>query len=213
MNRIHFVVEGETEETFVRDVLQPYFAPMNYSLNTILLGGVSPQGYRKIKNEVRIKCLEDQDSFVTTMIDLYALPRNFPGQSDRPATVDPFQIVAHLENCFAADICCRNFIPNLLLHEFEAVLFTDPEKFGGWFDAQVVQAIQSERNGVPSPEHINEHPTTAPSKRLLRHCTGYDKILHGSLIALDIGLDTIRSQCSHFNAWIEKLVQTQSSGT
>ncbi|MEA5486638.1 MULTISPECIES: DUF4276 family protein [Pseudanabaena] len=35
--------------------------------------------------------------------------------------------------------------------------------------------------------------------------TQYDKVLHGSLVALDIGLETIRRECQMFNRWIERL--------
>ncbi|WP_290600261.1 DUF4276 family protein [Anabaena sp. AL93] len=40
---------------------------------------------------------------------------------------------------------------------------------------------------------------------MLRCCPGYDKPLHGSLIAMDIGLDTIRKQCQHFDKWLTRL--------
>ncbi|HLO85357.1 MAG TPA: DUF4276 family protein [Nostocaceae cyanobacterium] len=65
--------------------------------------------------------------------------------------------------------------------------------------------VQSERELFSSPEHINEDPNTAPSKRILKCCPGYDKPLHGSLIAIDIGLDVIRQQCQHFDKWLNKL--------
>ncbi|MBN3873010.1 MAG: DUF4276 family protein [Nostoc sp. JL33] len=61
------------------------------------------------------------------------------------------------------------------------------------------------RNLFLSPEHINEGATTAPSKRIIRCCLGYEKPLHGSLIAIDIGLDTIPQQCEHFNQWLTRL--------
>ena len=154
-----------------------------------------------------IKCKEDQSSFVTTMIDFYALPLNFPGQNSLPSTADPLVLTAHLEAEFAADIGCRNFIPNLLVHEFEGLLYSDPDQFSTWFDESVVKTLQQERLLVTSPEHINNNPKSAPSKRLLRHCSGYDKILHGSCIALDIGLDKIRQECTHFNRWIERLIR------
>jgi hypothetical protein len=46
---------------------------------------------------------------------------------------------------------------------------------------------------------------TAPSKRILSIFSQYDKVLHGSLVALDIGLETIRRECQMFNRWIERL--------
>ncbi|MEA5572599.1 DUF4276 family protein [Calothrix sp. UHCC 0171] len=98
-----------------------------------------------------------------------------------------------------------NFLPNLPVHEFEGLLYTSPQAFLAWFDQNVVEGLQAERNEFPSPEHINDDPQTAPSKRILRSCPGYDNPLHGSLIAMDIGLDAIRGQCQHFHQWLSRL--------
>jgi hypothetical protein len=103
------------------------------------------------------------------------------------------------------DIDHNNFIPNLLVHEFEALLYSNPQAFAGWFDASVVSILQSDRNAFPSPEHINDNPLTAPSKRIRNCCNGYDKPLHGSVLAIDIGLDAIRQQCQHFHQWLLRL--------
>ncbi|WP_081436174.1 DUF4276 family protein [Magnetococcus marinus] len=56
-----------------------------------------------------------------------------------------------------------------------------------------------------SPEHINDSPATAPSKRIQTICKSYDKVVHGTLIALDIGLESIRQHCPLFDAWIKRL--------
>ena len=58
---------------------------------------------------------------------------------------------------------------------------------------------------VNSPEEINNSPLTAPSKRILEIFPEYEKPFHGCLTVMEIGLDTIRSQCSHFNQWLTKL--------
>jgi hypothetical protein len=34
---------------------------------------------------------------------------------------------------------------------------------------------------------------------------GFSKVADGVLIASDIGIETIRKECPHFNAWIEQL--------
>lgn len=88
------------------------------------------------------------------------------------------------------------------LHEFEGLLYSNPQVFSAWFGESVVTILQAERDSFPSPEHINDNPLTAPSKRIRNCCDGYDKPLHGSLQAIDIGLDSIRQQCQHFNQWL-----------
>jgi Domain of unknown function (DUF4276) len=210
MIRVHVFVEGQTEETFVRELLYRYFLEKNIFLNPILVrtsttgkGGVV--SYAKIKPQLHRKCLEDQTAFVTTMFDLYALPSDFPGSGSLPKTSDPFQKAEYLETEMGKDIGHKNFIPNLLVHEFEGLLYSNPQVFGGWFDESVVSILQAERDVFPSPEHINDNPLTAPSKRIRNCCEGYDKPLHGSLLAIDIGLDTIRRECQHFNQWLLRL--------
>ncbi|MFC3120756.1 DUF4276 family protein [Agaribacter flavus] len=63
-----------------------------------------------------------------------------------------------------------------------------------------------------TPEHINDSPQTAPSKPIKTMMPSYDKVLHGPMIAGDIGLETIRQQCPHFNHWlkhVEPLAETR----
>lgn len=210
MIRVNIFVEGQTEETFVRELLYGYFQEKNIYLNPILVktsttgkGGVV--SYAKIKPQLHRKCLEDKTAFVTTMFDMYALPNDFPGSGSGLKTSDPFQKAKHLEQEMGKDIGHDNFIPNLLVHEFEGLLYSNPQAFAAWFDESVVSILQGDRNAFPSPEHINDNPLTAPSKRIRNCCNGYDKPLHGSLLAIDIGLDTIRQECQHFNRWLLRL--------
>ncbi|MBR9856365.1 MAG: DUF4276 family protein [Gammaproteobacteria bacterium] len=209
MIRVNVFVEGQTEETFVRDLLLPYFANQGIYLNAILAqtstghrGGIV--SYGKVKHQVTRLCRQDKGAFVTTLIDYYGLPTDFPGlDSQEP---DARLRISALEAAFAADINESNFIPNFLLHEFEALLFCEPKKFADWLDddAPVVR-LEAIKASFDSPELINNSPQTAPSKRILALVPEYRKTLHGPLIAEDIGLDTIRAQCPHFNDWIERL--------
>ncbi|MEX8547306.1 MAG: DUF4276 family protein, partial [Mucilaginibacter sp.] len=56
-----------------------------------------------------------------------------------------------------------------------------------------------------NPELINESPETAPSKRIISLCNSYDKIDDGILILKEIGLETMRKECRHFNDWVSQL--------
>ncbi|TVP63008.1 MAG: DUF4276 family protein [Nodularia sp. (in: Bacteria)] len=210
MMRVNIFVEGQTEETFVRELLYEHFQRQNIYLTPILVrtsskgkGGIV--SYEKIKPQLHRKCLEDSSAFVTTMFDLYALPKDFPGKNSLPNTNDPFKKAEYLEQSMSADIGHKNFIPNLLVHEFEGLLYSNPNAFKGWFDQSIVDQLQRERDTFASPEHINESPMTAPSKRIISCCPSYNKPLHGSLIAIDIGLDIIRQQCQHFDKWLTHL--------
>ncbi|MGF6883177.1 hypothetical protein ABH933_002704 [Nocardia sp. GP40] len=57
------------------------------------------------------------------------------------------------------------------------------------------------------PELINNDPATAPSKRLLRYQPGYVKVTEGPLAVAELGIDAIRAQCPHTDAWLAKLVE------
>jgi len=210
MTRIHVFCEGQTEETFVRELLYEYFSNFNIFLNPIIIrtskvgkGGVST--YAKIRNQLERKCKENKGSFITTMLDLYALPEDCPGMENFPSTPDPYIKAEHLEKAMADDLNYSNFIPNIIIHEFEGLLFSMPEAFKLWFGDEVVVNLMNERKNFVSPEHINDSYLTAPSKRILKYCCGYDKIMHGSLIALDVGLHKIRQECTHFDRWLKKL--------
>jgi len=212
MTRIHIFCEGQTEETFVRELLYNHLLPFNIFVNPIVIrtsktgrGGVSTYG--KIEHQIRRKCLEDTTSFVTTMIDYYGLPNDFPGKNTISPIADPIARAVHVEQNFQDDIDHQGFIANLLIHEFEGLLFSEPDAFKNWFDPEVVPLLTDERSSFQTPEHINDDPQTAPSKRILRHCPGYEKVTHGSLIALDIGLDQIRNACPHFSSWLTRIEQ------
>ena len=208
MTRVYVFCEGQTEETFVRGVLGPHFQHMNVWLTPILIrtgpkgkGGVS--SYGKIKRQVEIMCKEDSTAWVTTMLDFYGLPSDFPKMT---STGDSLARAKSVERAFQADIARRNFISNIVVHEFEGLLFSDPTAFAEWFeDARVVNVLTDVRNSFASPEHINDNQSTAPSKRIQAVCDAYDKVAHGSLIALDIGLDIIRKECPLFDAWIKRI--------
>jgi hypothetical protein len=209
---MYLLVEGQTEEAFVRELLQPRFANIGLYLYPILLltsaghrGGMV--SYAKTRPQIERLCKQHAGAYVSTMFDLYALPRDFPGRAaaDYPAGANGVAKAAFLEARLAADITHRNFIPNLVVHEFEALLFAQPERFDTWTDDDgIVAALQAIRRDA-APEDINELPHTAPSKRILTAMPAYQKTLHGPLIAIDIGLDTMRAQCPHFDAWLRRL--------
>jgi len=210
MSRVLVFVEGQTEETFVRDLLVPYFSRLGIYLTPILAqtspghkGGIV--SYGKVKHQLTRLCRQDQGAYVTTMMDYYGLPNDFPGLDGH--VPDAHEQVVRLELALLQDIDAPNFIPNLMLHEFEALLFSAPEKFAEWLDDQALLApMAAIRGAFATPEHINNSPQTAPSKRILALVPHYKKTVDGPLIAEDIGLDAIRAQCPHFNNWIERLL-------
>ncbi|MFZ1110254.1 MAG: DUF4276 family protein [Rhodomicrobium sp.] len=212
MIRIKLVVEGQTEDAFVRELLDPHYRCVGIYLTPIIVktsqghkGGVV--SYAKVKPDIQRLCKEDGGAHVSTMFDLYALPSDFPGKAAPAyrALLNGQRKAEFLEAEMERDIGCRNFIPNLLVHEFEALLFTEIDAFNDWTDDdQVLEPLRAVR-GTTAPEDINDNPRTAPSKRILAAMPGYQKTFHGPLIACEIGLDSIRATCPHFDGWLKKI--------
>ena len=213
MTRLYLLVEGQTEETFVRELLVSHYARGGLYVTPIILstspghkGGVT--GYGKVKPQISRLCRQDRQASVSTLLDLYGLPGDFPGKSEAgfPVRSTGEQKANFLEDRLAKDINEPNFIPYFMVHEFEALLFTQPKAFGYWSDSKtLVGSLTNITQAHDSPEQINDDPQNAPSKRIARLMPEYEKSFHGPLIATEIGLDLLRKHCPHFNSWLLRL--------
>lgn len=217
--RLHIVAEGQTEEAFVNQVLSHHFGEHNVTVDVrtvetsrrrylIHRGGLF--NYQRAKRDLERWMREDrnEDAFFTTMFDLYALPEDFPGY---PAAqrFPPYNRVTTLEAAFQQEIKHLRFIPYIQLHEFEALLLSDPEKFDWFFidhERSIRQLIKL-ANEVESPELIDDGPITAPSKRIIQLIPEYagQKASVGPLIAAKIGLPAMRARCPHFDSWLQRI--------
>lgn len=215
MNRVHILVEGQTEESFVKTILAPHLHRFGVHAVAILLttkrvkagghfkGGVT--SYSKVKRDVQRLLGDSSARAVTTMIDFYGLPQDFPGKGNLSGTTC-YERVEQLEEAFKADVGEPRFMPYLSLHEFESLLLVSPETVATAFPdrSNVEQELKSWTASV-SPEEVDEGPESHPAARLQRLLPGFRKALHGPLITARIGLEAIRDRCRHFNAWVESL--------
>lgn len=206
MKRVIVYCEGSTEETFVNRILSPALYPAEIYLSASSCNGVSK--YSRIKKDLHALCRNDRTAFVTTMLDYYALPLDTPGMHDDVPCQNVYDKVEYLERAIENDIGMPNLIPNLMLHEFEALLFCSPHCFAYCgIDSKAIAELCAIRKRAISPEHINTGSHSAPSKRILALYPAYNKVLDGYNIAQDIGLDEMRKQCRHFNQWFERLLR------
>jgi hypothetical protein len=161
-----------------------------------------------ILNELNAQ--KDPSVSFTTLIDLYGLPRDFPGK-DRVVRnpAEPVAYVQALEKAFEDDIGDRRFVPYLQLHEYETILFADPDSFRIAFDDcdRAIEELKKIAASFPTIEHIDDSPTSAPSRRIIGLIPAYEglKPSAGPDIAEYTGLPTIRSKCLHFDAWLTRL--------
>ncbi|AVQ29342.1 DUF4276 domain-containing protein [Fusobacterium ulcerans] len=212
MKIVYIYCEGQTEESFINEVLAPYLANIMIFAVPIVCttkrtasikhrGGVSD--YNKIKNEVQILCRQHKNAIITTMFDYYAMPVNTP--EINCTEVDIYKRMDIIEKAINKDIGENNFFFNFILHEFEGLLFSSPTSFSEIANDNIVAKIQHMRDEATSPEHINNSPETAPSKRLESLIPNYAKITNGTLVSKKMGIDIILKECKHFSSWIEKI--------
>lgn len=222
MNRILVLVEGRTEETFVREVLAPYLLERGYrSVRARILGRARERSRRggirpwpQVKSSIVGHLLEDRARGVSTMVDYYGMPSRGPGAwPARAETVDlGSERVESVEAAMSSEVhrraprAARRFIPYVSMHEFESLLFSDCGKLAHEMGrAELAPKLENIRAGFDTPEGIDDRPDGAPSKRLVRLFDEYDKPLHGNLAALGIGIKAMRRECPHFADWIERL--------
>lgn len=213
MIRLNITAEGHAEEQFVKQLLYPHLQSLGVYANVRRLR--TSKGYRggytnfgKAEFDIRQWIKEDPTAWHTTIIDLYGLDSDFPAYEVTRHLL-PYSRVARLEQAFGERINHTRFIPYLQLHEFEALLFADSAQTEEWLQLENPRlqtgTLTTIRNAYQTPEEINDSPETAPSKRILAQCPGYDKVADGILILKEITLSVIRRECPHFNVWLTQL--------
>ena len=212
-------VEGDAEELFVNEVLGPHLYEHGYSEVAARVVGQARQRRRRggivswpvAQREIVSHLKGDRGCLATTLIDYYGLPREWPGRDDAHS-LPGLQKAEHVEQALLSDTQevipdgSRRFIPFVMLHEFEALLFSNCERFADAIDhPEMTLPFQAIRDQFSTPEEIDDSPQTAPSKRILKLCPDYEKPLMGILAALAVGLETMRRECPHFADWLRRL--------
>ena len=215
MSRLYVLCEGQTEETFVKEMLAPELQEAFLDVRPIVLttsrtperkfkGGVST--FQKIRRELDRLCRQDRQARVTTMIDLYRLPTDTPSFLETRG-LPPERRAQALEAAIRNDLGHENLIPYLSVHEFEALLFSRPEAFRGQFEGQLglEGRIAELASLYDNPEQINGGEETSPSKRIRKLVPSYEKVLEGNILALEVGLLAMMEKCPHFSSWVLRL--------
>ncbi len=217
MKRVYVIVEGPTEESFVKGPLAKALWPRQVFVTPIILGVPGQKGgrtkYVRLKKDILKQLKQDQESYCTTMIDYYGLGSGFPG-TPVPAYPDNVQKVQHIERAVKDEICSQissfrpelRFIPYLSLHEYEGLLFSDPDAFAQSIGQQhLARRFHQIRDDFPTPEDINDAPETAPSKRVISIYSAYRKVIEGTIAAEAVGIERMRRECGHFRNWMAEL--------
>lgn len=210
------LVEGQTEEQFVKEVLSPYLSAKTglWLTPTIVVTKVVKAGsnfkgglssFDQVRRDISRLLQNTSAKVITTLFDYYGLPRDFPGMETRPRG-SGLDRVRHVQSAFRECFPDGRFMPFLALHEFEAWLYCDLGPRVEWiYLGGDLAPLRAARDAVTTPEEINENYETAPSRRIINAFPRYQKPLHGPMAALEIGIDAIRHQCPHFHDWLRKL--------
>ena len=146
MTRLLVHVEGETEEIFVNRVLAPYLYSIGYvQVSARKMGKERERNQRggvRPWPETRTSILDilngDPGIIITTMVDYYGMPQSGPGAwPGRARAAAQLSYPNGIEESLLADIASGmggsfnsgRFIPYVMMHEFEAMLFSDCAEF------------------------------------------------------------------------------------
>ncbi len=212
---LYVYCEGPTEALFVARVLNPKFLePCGKFATAVTADGLRPFG--KVQADLQ-DLLRNRAARVTTLIDYYAMPPDYPGMPHRPLPPGNraivFAEITRLENALTAALDNEpHFIANYCLHEIESLAFTSPEAINEQHRrinnssilpqvAQILSAVQG------NPELVNDSPTTSPSHRLeaLWPPGQYQKTVDSIGIMQRIPFQHLLNSCQHFAAWAARL--------
>ena len=213
--RVNILAEGHSEVQFLKTALVPHLANLELHLTPMLVlssrkhdqkGGL--QRYAVAKRDIERLLSSQPDAYVSTMFDLFRLPKDFPSKESCMKLSQARAQVECLERELASDIGSDMFIPYIQLHEFETLLYCDLNVLTPRIEgcAKGVEALQAEVAGL-EPEAINGGDATAPSKRIIKHVPVYErnkKRVGGPAVAA-IPLAVLRKRCPHFGTWLGRL--------
>ena len=210
------LVEGPTEQMFVKQLLAPYMADRGVYLTPIILDKPGEKGgdvkFARAKNDIGKHLKQRKDTWITLFVDYYGIRGDWPGyakskqQTDhtRKAAIMNEATAKQVQQLFPEQNQASRFIPYVSMYEIEALYFSDPaclaEKLG--VAQRHIDAILLE---CKEPEKINDNSNTAPSKRLEALSDRFKKTSTGIAIAERIGIGKMREACPLFDGWLKKL--------
>jgi hypothetical protein len=221
MKRILIIVEGHSEKEFVDRVLTPYLISKGViRVDCFKIkhskGGLTK--YDHLKKDL-INSIHESHVVISTLIDFYALPSDFPEYEKIIGLKDKLEVVQKLENAIVDDISqlvgdvTEKLFPYIQLHEFEAFVFAANQILLDFYSENEAdfENLKKIVSNFENPEDINQGKETAPSKRLHRYIPGYSKINHGIAIIQNAGIDVLLHKCPRFNSWVEMLIEKAKS--
>ncbi|MBA4366186.1 MAG: hypothetical protein C0403_00915 [Desulfobacterium sp.] len=207
------LVEGQTERIFIADMLVPYLSTRGVYMTPIIISKPGQKGgdirFARVKNDIELHLKQRRDTYLTLFIDFYGIKSDWPGLEEAKQQTTPSRKALKInsatkirvEELFEGYHVDIRFIPYISMHEFEALLFSEPQKLAELLHVSQAK-IEKILTDCGGPENIDDSPMKAPSKRLEKLSAGYKKTSTGIAIARSIGLIKIRESCPIFNDWL-----------
>lgn len=216
------VVEGKTEQLFIESILAPYLALKSIFIRATQISKPGQKGgdvkFERAQRDIGAHLKQRSDTYVTLFVDYYGIHSDWPGVSSLSPQAAPAWIAQTINTATRAAAmelygdqrADLRFVPFVAVHEFEALLFSDPQKLAAGLGVGAGQ-VQAILDTFGAPEAINNDPNSAPSKRLdaLSKTRKFRKNTTGITIAQDIGIEKMRENCPLFHDWLLELEQIQ----
>lgn len=215
MKNIAIVVEGQTEEAFVKQILQPglgdefVIEPIVVQTSRAASGRKQKGGgtWRHYERDIRSLLGQSHRSLVTTMLDFYGYPTDGPGRNCCTGVHNPRVCVRHRAAAMTSVINNHRILPFILLHEFETLIFAaaaDSSSVLG--DSYVASCLKSHVTTVSGDvELLNDSPSTSPSHRVRQCWPGFSKTIDGIAVIEEAGLESLIPHCPGLSSWLTHL--------
>ena len=221
---VMILVEGQTEQTFIREVLAPEMGGKGIFLHAALTGKPGHKGgnirFERVRNDIGLHLKQRTNTYVSTMFDFFRIDADWPGKrgvlrqisdgtnlsATEKGEVLEEATLSEIEGEFSDYNPQRRFLPYIEMHEFEALLFSNASVLANIIGVNETE-IEDILDECEEPEEIDDGPDTAPSKRLIRLRSGYRKVAMGKTISEAIGIQAIREKCPHFDTWLRQMEQ------
>ncbi len=221
MIRLLVLCEGDTEREFCKTVVAPHLRTRDVELSATLLsklgrkqGGIVP--WAEFRAELLMLARGNDAPHVAVLVDFYKLKICWPGRVSA-ADKSKSDRGPEVERALCVDLSQKlgsRFHPCVQVHEFESLLFVDPDRAAAKLASIAGIASQgriaSAMSGIraicgSSVEDIDDRPNNAPAERLKKIVTGYNKLAWGLPAVADVGLTALRAGCPWLNRWVTRL--------
>lgn len=207
------LVEGQTEEQFVKVVLNPYAESRGVFLQAVVVRtAYTPthmhKGGGRWKHYARdLHRLLAQTHWhrVGLLIDFYGYPPDAPAadEAGTPRTRHHRRVEA-----IRAAFSDRRFTPHLALHEFETwVLAAAMEGSSVFPNESVRDTLAGAANAFGGDvELVDDAPRTSPSHRVIQAWPAYLKAVDGIEAINAVPFERLLARCPSLNAWVDELL-------